>query len=114
MLRVVGDLPAGQVPDTAVRPGEAIRIMTGAPMPPGADAVVRVEDTERGEGTVRIGVAARAGKDMRFAGEDVRAGDLILPRGTYVRPGRGGHAGDARPAAGRGCAAAPRGGAVDG
>jgi molybdopterin molybdotransferase len=86
VLRVIGDLPAGHVPDTAVRPGEAIRIMTGAPMPPGADAVVRVEDTERGEGTVRIAVAARSGKDMRFAGEDVRAGDLILPRGTYVRP----------------------------
>jgi molybdopterin molybdotransferase len=86
VLRVVADLPAGRVPDTVVRPGEAIRIMTGAPMPPGADAVVRVEDTERGEGTVRVGVASRAGRDVRFAGEDVRAGDLILPRGTYVRP----------------------------
>src|SRR5436309_13082053 len=49
-LRVVADLPAGQVPDTAVRPGEAIRIMTGAPMPPGADGIVRVEDTARGAG----------------------------------------------------------------
>src|SRR5579883_2989577 len=44
VLRVVGDLPAGRVPDTVVHRGEAIRIMTGAPMPPGADAIVRVED----------------------------------------------------------------------
>src|SRR5581483_8786640 len=86
VLRVVADLPAGQVPDTPVRRGEAIRIMTGAPMPPGADAIVRVEDTERGEGTVRVRIAARPGRDVRFAGEDVRAGDLILPRGSYVRP----------------------------
>jgi molybdopterin molybdotransferase len=86
VLRVVADLPAGQVPDTAVRPGEAVRIMTGAPMPPGADAIIRVEDTERGEGTVRIHVARQAGRDVRYAGEDVRAGDLILPRGTFVRP----------------------------
>jgi molybdopterin molybdotransferase len=86
VLRVVGDLPAGQVPDTAVRPGEAIRIMTGAPMPPGADAIVRVEDTERGEGTVLIRTASRPGRDVRLAGEDVQAGALVLPQGTYVRP----------------------------
>ncbi|HEY7067924.1 MAG TPA: gephyrin-like molybdotransferase Glp [Chloroflexota bacterium] len=86
VLRVVADLPAGQVPTVPVRPGEAIRIMTGAPMPAGADAVVRVEDTARGEGTVAIRVASRAGKDVRFAGEDVHAGDLILPCGTFVRP----------------------------
>ncbi len=92
VLRVVGDLPAGRVPDTVVHRGEAIRIMTGAPMPPGADAIVRVEDTERGEAVqggedvVCVRVAASAGRDVRWAGEDVRAGDLILPRGTLVRP----------------------------
>jgi molybdopterin molybdotransferase len=86
VLRVVADLPAGRVPDTAVGPGEAIRIMTGAPMPAGADAIVRVEDTERGEGTVLVRAPSRPGRDVRLAGEDVRAGELILPRGTYVRP----------------------------
>src|SRR5207248_5776705 len=59
---------------------------TGAPLPPGADAIVRVEDTERGHGVVLIRVVSRPGRDVRLAGEDVRAGDLILPRGTYVRP----------------------------
>src|SRR5579875_907842 len=92
VLRVVGDRPGGRVPDTFLHRGEAIRIMTGAPMPPGADAIVRVEDTERGEAVqggedvVCVRVAASAGRDVRWAGEDVRAGDLILPRGTLVRP----------------------------
>ncbi len=85
-LRVIADLPAGYLPEAPVGRGEAVRIMTGAPMPEGADAIVRVEDTERGEGVVRIKVAARPGRDVRRAGEDVRAGDLILPAGTYVRP----------------------------
>lgn len=86
VLRVVGDLPAGRVPDRAVRPGEAIRIMTGAPMPPGADAIVRVEDTAHDDEQVRVFVASRAGRDVRLAGEDVQAGDTVLPRGTHVRP----------------------------
>ncbi len=85
-LRVVADLPAGYLPETPVGRGEAVRIMTGAPLPEGADAIVRVEDTERGEGVVRIKVAARPGRDVRLAGEDVRAGDLVLPAGTFVRP----------------------------
>jgi len=85
-LRVIADLPAGQVPAVPVRPGEAVRIMTGAPLPDGADAIVRVEDTERGEGTVRVLAPARPGRDVRLAGEDVRAGDLVLPTGTFVRP----------------------------
>ena len=86
VLRVVADLPAGHVPETPVGPGEAVRIMTGAPMPAGADAIVRVEDTARGEGVVLVRAPTRPGRDVRLAGEDVRAGDLILPAGTYVRP----------------------------
>jgi molybdopterin molybdotransferase len=85
-LRVIADLPAGRVPDVAVGPGEAVRIMTGAPMPPGADAIVRVEDTERGDGNVLLRAPSGPGRDVRLAGEDVRAGELILPAGTYVRP----------------------------
>ncbi|HWP28561.1 MAG TPA: gephyrin-like molybdotransferase Glp, partial [Chloroflexota bacterium] len=86
VLRVVADLPAGYLPQTPVRHGEAVRIMTGAPMPPGADAIVRVEDTARGEGVVLVYAPTRPGRDVRRAGEDVRAGERILPRGTYVRP----------------------------
>jgi molybdopterin molybdotransferase len=85
-LRVIADLPAGYLPDRPVGPGEAVRIMTGAPLPSGADAIVRVEDTEPGPGTVLLRAPSRPGRDVRLAGEDVRAGDLVLPRGTYVRP----------------------------
>ena len=90
-----------------MRPGEAIRIMTGAPMPPGADAVVRVEDTERGEGTVHIGVAARAGKRHALRGRG-RASGRPDPAARHLRAtGRGGHAGDARPAAGQASSGGP-------
>jgi len=85
-LRVVDELPAGYVTGTEVAPGTAVRIMTGAPLPPGADAVVRVEDT-RAEGEwVEIFVAAPVGQYVRPAGEDVRQGELVLPKGTLVRP----------------------------
>lgn len=85
-LRVTADLPAGRVPSTRVGPGEAIRIMTGAPMPEGADAVIRVEDAESVDGDVLIRRSVRPGNDVRYAGEDVRAGATILTRGTFVRP----------------------------
>jgi len=67
-------------------PGTAIRIMTGAPIPPGADAVVRFEDTERGREWVNIFKGVSVNKNVRQAGEDVKKGQLILPRGTAVRP----------------------------
>lgn len=85
-LKVLRDLPAGYVSDTAVGPGQAIRIMTGAPVPPGADAVVRKEDAESAGGEVRIFVEAPAGKDIRPAGEDVRPGDAVLAPGDLIRP----------------------------
>ncbi len=85
-LRIVGDLPAGAVPRQAVTPGTAIRIMTGAPLPPGADAVVRVEDTDQQDGYVRVYVRVDPGNYVRPAGEDVRAGTLALERGTALRP----------------------------
>ncbi len=85
-LRVVYDLAAGYTTDVEVTPGTAIRIMTGAPIPPGADAVVRFEDTKQEGGSVLIFAEAPPGTNIRRAGEDVKKGTLILPRGTEIRP----------------------------
>lgn len=86
VLEIIEDVPAGTVPKKPLTAGKAARIMTGAPLPEGADAVVRREDT-RTEGTnVAVFVEAEAGRDIRRAGEDVRRGDLVLPRGTVLRP----------------------------
>src|SRR3990170_4856928 len=86
-LRVVGELPAGSWPEVRLARGEAIRIMTGAPLPSGADAIVRVEWTERASnGRVLISQAVSPGFDVRPAGEDVRRGETILHRGCLLRP----------------------------
>lgn len=85
-LRIVDDLAAGYTSDVAVTPGTAIRIMTGAPIPQGADAVVRFEDTERHGEWVSILKEVPRGKEVRQAGEDVQKGALILPKGTEIRP----------------------------
>jgi molybdenum cofactor synthesis domain-containing protein len=93
-LAVVGELAAGVAPSKPVGPGEAIRIMTGAPIPPGADAVVMVEDTELvgerawldGRARVRVRRPVSAGAAVRSAGDDVRVGDRLFPPGTEVRP----------------------------
>jgi molybdopterin molybdotransferase len=88
-LRVVGSLAAGAPPDVEVGPGEAVRIMTGAPIPPGADAVVMVEQTEPADGGAAVVVrhGAATGEHVRHAGEDVRAGQEMFPAGTVLRPG---------------------------
>ena len=84
-LVVVDTLAAGAEPKIAVNAGEAIRIMTGAPMPDGADAVVMVEDTERvGETHVRISRSAKVRDGVRDAGSDVRAGETVFVRGTVL------------------------------
>lgn len=85
-LRVVGSVQAGGVPERAVGAGEACRIMTGAPMPEGADTVVRVEDTDNGDAVVTITARTPAGTSVRQAGEDLHAGDTILRGGTVLRP----------------------------
>lgn len=85
-LRIIYDLAAGYTTDVAVTPGTAIRIMTGAPMPPGADAVVQFEDTEQAGDWVNIFKGVPVGKNVRQAGEDVQKGALILPRGSEIRP----------------------------
>jgi molybdopterin molybdotransferase len=89
-MGVVADLAAGYTTDVRVEPGTAIRIMTGAPLPTGADAVVRFEDTSEGlEGKggqeVKIFVQVPAGANVRPAGEDIRRGELALTKGTVLR-----------------------------
>jgi molybdopterin molybdotransferase len=85
-LTVAGELPAGRAPEQPVGAGEAIRIMTGAPMPDGADAVVMVEYTEPDGDAVRVLSAARPGDHVRAAGGDLAAGDLVFPAGTALGP----------------------------
>jgi molybdenum cofactor synthesis domain-containing protein len=86
-LRVVGELPAGHAPTTPVGDGEAIRIMTGAPMPDGADAIVIVERTERdGEDGVRVFAEAEEGDHVRAAGGDVAPGEVVFRPGARLGP----------------------------
>src|SRR2546429_5285696 len=84
-LRVVGEVAAGGFPDREVGPGEAMRIMTGAPMPDGADTVVRVEDTDNASDVVTIAAATPKGMAIRNAGEDLKKGEVILTKGTVLR-----------------------------
>jgi molybdopterin molybdotransferase len=93
-LVVAGEVAAGSVPTNEVRPGTAIRIMTGAPLPEGADAVVQFEDTDEvsrkssGGDLLHIGILCQAkkGLNVRYRGEDIAKGDLILKKGTVLRP----------------------------
>ncbi|MDQ1276994.1 MAG: molybdopterin molybdotransferase [Thermodesulfobacteriota bacterium] len=86
ILNVIEDIPAGSVPQKALAAGQAARIMTGAPLPEGADAVVRMEDTHPDGRQVHIHVAARPGLDVRLAGEDVRVGETVICSGSLIRP----------------------------
>ncbi|MGB8644102.1 MAG: gephyrin-like molybdotransferase Glp [Anaerolineae bacterium] len=94
-LRVVADLAAGYEPDVAVEAGTAIRIMTGAVLPPGADAVVRFEETSEAVGQKATGKdrahvdilnAVERGTNVRHAGEDIRKGEVVLHCGDVIRP----------------------------
>lgn len=85
-LTIVEDVPAGQVATKSVGPGEAIRIMTGAPVPDGSDTVVRVEFTEPSDTSVRIFQPEPQGANIRPKGEDVKEGECIIPKGTQLRP----------------------------
>ncbi|MDQ4084526.1 MAG: molybdopterin molybdotransferase MoeA [Actinomycetota bacterium] len=85
-LPVVGESAAGQTKAYALAPGTALRIMTGAPMPSGADAVVPMEWTDRGVAQVEVRQAPKAGQHVRRAGEDVRIGDPLLDEGALLGP----------------------------
>ena len=84
VLPVTETIAAGGVARHALAPGTAMRIMTGAPIPHGADTVIRVEDTDRGEERVAIRDARDAGRNLRPRGEDLRAGEVALAAGTVV------------------------------
>src|SRR5687768_8842762 len=93
-LRVVADIPAGSHPTVSLAQGEAARIMTGAQLPEGADAVVPVEDTDfdnRDAGTnapdqVHIFKSAKPGANTRARGMDIRAGEVVLHKGRVLKP----------------------------
>jgi molybdopterin molybdotransferase len=93
-LRVVADIPAGSYPTISLAQGEAARIMTGAPLPEGADAVVPVEDTDfnnRNAGTpapneVQIFKPAKSGDNRRARGTDIRSGQVVLHQSRFLKP----------------------------
>lgn len=85
-LHVVEQLPAGRFPQKAIGPGECARIFTGAPLPRGADSVIRQEDTDLGATTVSVLKDRDVGVNIRRAGEDIRKGTTVLTAGTELGP----------------------------
>jgi molybdopterin molybdotransferase len=85
-LRVVGTIAAGDPADRPLKRGQAMRIMTGAPVPGGADTVIRKEDTDGGSVKVQIREARDVWKNIRQAGEDFQRGDVLARRGMPIRP----------------------------
>lgn len=80
--RVLAELTAGGTERVTLAPGTAARIMTGAPLPPGADAVIMVEQTDEQGGLLRVGRAVGAGENVHVVGQDIARGELLLARGT--------------------------------
>jgi len=85
-LEIVEDLPAGSVSKRTLAKGEAIRIMTGAPIPRGADTVVQVEDTAREDRYAQFLKVVPLGENIRRAGEDVSKGERVISKGDLIRP----------------------------
>src|SRR5207237_9820693 len=86
-LAVIEAVAAGQFPTRSIGPGQVTRIFTGAPLPAGADTVVRQEDTEPAEsGRIRVVTGRDARKNVRYRGEDIRKGDVVLGAGTPLGP----------------------------
>src|SRR5690606_20764248 len=83
-LTVVADLPAGSADDPPLAPGQAVRIMTGAPVPTDADTIVQVEHTDGGVTTVTVTVTPDLGKHIRRRGDELRAGDTVLEAGVRL------------------------------
>jgi molybdopterin molybdotransferase len=87
-LEIIEDIKAGDMPSKTVQAGQCARIMTGAPKPPGADAVIRVEDTQEiSAHSVQINKTVQPGNDVRPQGENMRNGDVVLKAGTEITPG---------------------------
>jgi len=88
VLEIIEDIKAGDLPRRTVQAGQCARIMTGAPVPQGADAVIRVEDTlALPDNLVQINAAVKSGNDIRLQGEGMRNGDVVLTAGTEITPG---------------------------
>ena len=85
-FEVVGEVLPGSAFDGVVGPGQAVRVMTGAPIPEGADAVVMAEVCSEREGRVEVAEAVSPGKNVGAVGEDIRAGALLLEAGRRLRP----------------------------
>ncbi len=85
-LRIIEDIPAGKISLKKINKGEAARIMTGAVTPEGADAVIRQEDTRKDGKTVIIYTSAKKNENIRFTGEDVREGELVIKKGSALHP----------------------------
>ncbi|MFQ5449870.1 MAG: gephyrin-like molybdotransferase Glp [Nitrospinaceae bacterium] len=85
-LEVTEEIAAGYRSESVLKPGQAFRIMTGAPIPQGADAVIMQEDTEKNGSSVLVKDNAVIGENIREAGEDVRAGEVVIPRGSPITP----------------------------
>ena len=86
VLEVLEILPAGKRPRHHIAPGTAVKIMTGAPLPEGADTVVQVEHTDESDTRVQIYRAPRLGSNLRRRGEDIRLGECVLAAQTFLRP----------------------------
>jgi molybdopterin molybdotransferase len=87
-LAIIEDIRAGDMPTKTLLAGQCARIMTGAPVPQGADAVIRVEDTQAlSESKVQINVTVKPSNDIRPMGEGMRNGDVVLTAGTEITPG---------------------------
>lgn len=87
-LQIIEDIKAGDMPSKALAPGQCARIMTGAPLPQGADAVIRVEDTEAlPDNRVQINQSVKPGHDIRRLGENMRNGEVVLNTGIEITPG---------------------------
>jgi len=86
VLEVIEDLPAGRIAKETVKPKTAIRIMTGAPLPKGADAVVMVEDTKKKGKKVFFWKKPRVGENIGEAGEDVKKGEVVIDKGELIGP----------------------------
>ena len=87
VLDVIEEIPAGRIPQLTVEQGQAARIMTGAVLPVGADAVVMQENTSTTATSVQVHKAVSKGQNVRYRGEDVRAGQVVLLPGTALGPG---------------------------
>ncbi len=85
-LKVVDSVPAGSVAQVILNNNQAIRIMTGAPIPEGADAVLMQEDTDKNGSGILAKDKAEVGENIRLAGEDVKVGDVVIQKGVTITP----------------------------